>query len=121
MASEMRQPFRSFFTARDTSPGGQGLWRVSATLLLLLVVGISGLPPTILIEVEASESPVEESENETSEEYIGTRSPLRVSRHRQQVSFHPVDRTSRGPAETRLTRSGAGHFLPNGLSAPMTC
>ena len=92
-----------------------------ATLLLLLGVGISSLPPTILIEVEVSKSPVEESENETSEEYIGTRSPLRVSSHRRQVSFHLVNRTSRCPVETRLNRSGAGHFLPNGLSAPMTC
>lgn len=117
----MRQPFRSFLTARDTSPGGQSPWRVSATLLLLLAVGISGLPPTILIEVEASESPVEESENESSEEYIGTRSSLRVSRHRQQVSFHPVERTSRCHVETKSSHFGDGHFLPNGLLAPLIC
>ncbi len=123
----MRQPLWSHNPAKRTSLGRKHiLWAVAAALLLL-GVGLSGLPPTILFEVEASESPLEERENEEneknekSEEFVGTRSPLRVAKHRQQASFHPVDHASRCYVDTKSTHFGNGHFLPNGLPAPLIC
>jgi hypothetical protein len=74
-----------------------------------------------MFEVEASESPHEERENEKSEEFVGTRSPLRVTKHRQQASSHQVDHSSRCHVDTKSTRIGNGHFLPNGLPAPLIC
>ncbi|MBQ11017.1 MAG: hypothetical protein CMJ45_05650 [Planctomyces sp.] len=123
----MRQPLWGHNPARRKSPGGNTLWRATAAVLLLLGVGLSGLPPTILFEVEASESPLEERENEKneknekSEEFVGSRSPLRVTKHRPQASFPPVDHTCRCHIEAKSTRSGGGHFLPNGLLAPLIC
>lgn len=117
----MRQPLWGRNPVRRTSLGGRNLWRTMAAVLLLLGVGISGLSPVILFEVEASESPLEERENEKSEEFVGTRSSLRVTKHRQQASFHPVDHTSRCHVDTKSTRFGDGHFLPNGLPAPLIC
>ena len=117
----MRQPLWGRNPVRRKSLGGRNLWGTIATVLLLLGVSISGLSSTILFEVEGSEPPLEERENEQSEEFIGTRSPLRVPKHRQQASFHPVDHTSRCHVDTKSTHLGDGHFLPNGLPAPLIC
>lgn len=94
---------------------------MSATLFLLLGLGISGLPPAVLIEVEVSESPVEESENESAEEYIGTRSSLRVGKHRKPTSFLSVGHKHQCRPDSKPSCSAEGHCLPNGLPAPLIC
>jgi len=117
----MRQLLSGRNPVRRKSLGSRNLWRTIAAVVLLLAVGISGLPPTIMFEVEGSEPPVEERENEQSEEFIGTRSPLRVGKHRKPTSFLSVGHKHQCRPDSKPSCSAEGHCLPNGLPAPLIC